>query len=42
MKATSIQARKQGVCSINVVYLGDDFGSLPNGVYIKDGKKELK
>ena len=32
----------QGFYSIDGVYLGKDYNSLPSGVYIKDGKKVLK
>ncbi len=39
---TSVSARKQGIYSIDGVYLGTDFDSLPKGIYIKDGKKVLK
>ncbi len=39
---TSVSARKQCIYSIDGVYLGTDFDSLPKGIYIKDGKKVLK
>ncbi len=42
VKATSVPAHKQGIYSIDGVYLGTDFDSLPKGIYIKDGKKVLK
>ncbi len=37
-----VSARKQGIYSIDGIYLGTDFDSLPKGIYIKDGKKVLK
>lgn len=39
---TTKPAHKQGIYSIDGVYLGNDFGALPKGIYIKDGKKVLK
>ena len=42
VKATSVPAHKQGIYSIDGVYLGTDFDALPKGIYIKDGKKVLK
>ncbi len=38
----SVSARKQGIYSIDGVYLGTDFDVLPKGIYIKDGKKVKK
>ena len=40
--ASTVAPRRQGIYSLNGVYLGRDFDSLPKGVYIKDGKKVLK
>ncbi len=41
--ATTIKpAHKQGIYSLDGIYLGNDFGALPKGIYIKDGKKVLK
>lgn len=40
--AADVVPRKQGIYSIDGVYLGNDFKSLPGGVYVKDGKKVLK
>ena len=37
-----VPAHKQGIYSIDGVYLGTDFDALPKGIYIKDGKKVLK
>ncbi len=38
----SVSAHKQGIYSIDGVYLGTDFDALPKGIYIKDGKKVKK
>ena len=38
----NVSARKQGIYSIDGVYLGTNFDSLPKGIYIKDGKKVKK
>ena len=38
----SVPAHKQGIYSIDGVYLGTDFDALPKGIYIKDGKKVKK
>ena len=38
----NVSARKQGIYSIDGIYLGTDFDALPKGIYIKDGKKVLK
>ena len=38
----NVSARKQGIYSIDGVYLGTDFDALPKGIYIKDGKKVKK
>ena len=38
----NVSARKQGIYSIDGIYLGTDFESLPKGIYIKDGKKVMK
>ena len=38
----NVSAREQGIYSIDGVYLGTDFDSLPKGIYIKDGKKVKK
>ena len=38
----SVPAHKQGFYSIDGVYFGNDFNTLPKGIYIKDGKKVLK
>lgn len=40
--ATGVAPRKQGIYSIDGVYLGTDLKALPRGVYVKDGKKVLK
>ncbi len=37
-----VSAHKQGIYSIDGIYLGTDFDSLPKGIYIKDGKKVKK
>ncbi len=37
-----VSAHKQGIYSIDGVYLGTDFDALPKGIYIKDGKKVKK
>ncbi len=37
-----VSARKQGIYSIDGIYLGTDFDALPKGIYIKDGKKVMK
>ncbi len=37
-----VPARKQGIYSIDGVYLGQDFDALPKGLYIKDGRKVVK
>ena len=42
VKANAVPAHKQGIYSIDGVYLGTDFDALPKGIYIKDGKKVLK
>lgn len=42
IKDATVAGSRQGIYSINGVYLGHDYDSLPNGVYIKDGKKVLK
>ncbi len=39
---TTQSAHKQGIYSLDGVYLGNDFDILPKGIYIKDGKKVLK
>ena len=39
---TTRPAHKQGIYSLDGVYLGNDFDALPKGIYIKDGKKVLK
>ncbi len=41
VKATQ-PAHKQGIYSLDGVYLGNDFNALPKGIYIKDGKKVKK
>ncbi len=42
VNTTADTPHRQGIYSIHGLYLGNDFTSLPNGVYIKDGKKVLK
>ncbi len=42
VNATDVEPRKQGIYSIDGVYLGNDLKALPRGVYVKDGKKVLK
>ena len=37
-----VSAHKQGIYSIDGIYLGTDFDALPKGIYIKDGKKVKK
>ncbi len=37
-----VSAHKQGIYSIDGVYLGTDFDALPKGIYINDGKKVKK
>ena len=37
-----VSARKQGIYSLEGIYLGTDFNALPKGIYIKDGKKVMK
>ncbi len=37
-----ISGHKQGIYSLDGVYLGHDFEALPKGVYIKNGKKVIK
>lgn len=39
---SKVSTLKQGIYSLDGVYLGNDFDSLPKGIYIKDGKKVLK
>ena len=42
VKIDTVPAHKQGIYSIDGVYLGNDFDALPKGIYIKDGKKVMK
>ncbi len=37
-----VSPRKRGIYSIDGVYLGQDFDTLPKGIYIMNGKKVLK
>ncbi len=39
---TDIAPHRQGIYSIDGVYLGHNLNALPKGIYIKDGKKVMK